>query len=125
MYKWDSTKIAEIERDKSTKENKIRDLQSDINRLTTEKNGAESKLTTLETFSSQYPAFITNLSYFIATQPTNQQQFSQLRITLNGLTNSLADAALMPTFDLYINKTKITNGTVPESEAVPNTESKG
>jgi uncharacterized coiled-coil protein SlyX len=59
------------------------------------------------------PAFMTNLSYFVATQSTNQQQqLSQFRIALDGFTNSLADAALMPTFDLYINETKITNGTM-------------
>src|ERR1019366_8023184 len=105
MHKWDSTKIAELERDKSS-------LNTDLNRLATEKIGVQSKPDMRQTWDLQSPMFMTNFAYFIATQSTNQQQFSQLRIAFEGITNSLADAALMPTFDLYINKTKITNGTV-------------
>jgi len=108
----DSTKIAELEQDKHKQEITIQDVKADFNRVTTEKIGLQGKLDMRQTWDLQSPIFPTNFSYFIATQSTNQQQLSQLSHTLEGITNSLADAALMPTFDLYINKTKITNGTI-------------
>jgi hypothetical protein len=101
--------IAQDEKEKSASEKKIQDLKSDINRLTTEKTSAETRLTTLETFSSQYPAFITNISALIETQPTNRQQILNLQLSVEALTNALAEATLRPTFDLSINTIPIKN----------------
>lgn len=58
------------------------------------------------------PSIIKNLENILATEPTNQQAIRSLLYSVEALTNSLAEVAMRPTFDLYINKTKITNGTV-------------
>ena len=105
-------KIEQNKEDKKTSETTIHDLKADIGRLTTEKTSAENRAALFETIPLQVPGIITNLSNMLSTQPTNQQQLLSLLYSIQALTNSLADVALRPTFDLYINETRITNGTV-------------
>lgn len=100
--------IAQNENDKKASDTKIQDLKADLNRLTTEKAAAEQRAAIFEAIPLQVPSIITNISNLLATAPTNQQQLLHVLSAVEALTNSLTEVTLRPTFDLYINQTKIT-----------------
>ena len=107
-----STENAILKHDTQNMAGKIREQDTTILKLSTEKASLESRLTTFESVPFQVPSIIKNLENILATEPTNRQAILSLLYSVEALTNSLAEVAMRPTFDLYINQTKITNGTV-------------
>ena len=111
-----SSENALLRHDNQNLAGKIREQDTATLKLATEKASLENRLTTFEAIPFQVPSIISNLSNIIATEPTNRQQLVSLLFSVEALTNSLAEAALRPTFDLYINGTIITDGAVLQLE---------
>jgi hypothetical protein len=95
-----------------TAETTIQNLKGDATRLEIAKAAAENRAAIFEAIPLQIPSIITNLSNLIATQPTNQQQLLVLLDAVQSLTNALSEISARPTFDFYINYTRITNNAV-------------
>ena len=85
---------------------------SEIIKLTVENTLLQNRIATIEAIPSQVPSLISDVKNLLAADPTNRIQLLGILFTLQSLTNALADIALRPTFDLYINGTVITNESV-------------
>ena len=107
-----STDNAILKHDTQNMAGKLRDQDTTILKLTTEKASLENRAAIADSIPLHVPAIISNLDNLLATEPTNRQQLLTLLYSVEALTNVLADASLIPSFALYLNATQITNGTV-------------
>jgi hypothetical protein len=107
-----SRENALLKHDAQNMAGKIREQDSTILKLTTEKASLANQAAVAASIPLHVPSIISNLDNILATEPTNRQQLLSLLYSVEALTNSLAESTLRPTFDLLINGTKITNGVV-------------
>jgi len=85
------------------------DLEHQVSRLTTENEGLKTRDAFYVSLPLLFPTIISNLSDFISTQPTNQQQLLSLLISLQARTNGFSEASSRPAFTLSISGQKLTD----------------
>jgi hypothetical protein len=107
-----STENAVLKHDTQNMAAKIREQDTTILTLATEKASLANQAAVAASIPLHVPSIISNLDNILATEPTNRQQLLSLLYSVEALTNALAEATARPTFDLFINDIKITNDTV-------------
>src|ERR1039458_6519584 len=107
-----STENGVLKRDTQNMAAKIREQDTTVLTLTTEKASLANQAAISASIPLHMVSIVSNLDNILATEPTNRQELLSLLYSVEALTNALAEANIRPTFELLINGTHITNNSV-------------